>query len=501
MYDIKAADSSRHRRLSLREENPSNSSRDCSKLECKTISLKQATGSPNSKNNGCEFTSEFADRKHGSPTLVISSPNSKSHEDTNSLANLSKTQSNSKGNDRKSSSERSRRKSKRTSDKQGSTSDVKESENRDTSRAETMVKNSVEKADNDVHQSDESVVSSSTAVVDTRERDGCRRVSEKARNMARKHRESLELVKKSGKKARKERRRSFTQAMQSKNKENTSSEQKENGEKQPLLKCAPVKGDHSVEVVSESPEQKDIKYLRLKNRRTSSLLSLTDDLSGNLDGFDGGDDAFLSRHESLTEFKESNSDQEISRGDSFLSVDTDCLRRPHASRTESSSSLLSRHSSFHSNFSADSGSVQLDFEDSDDELFYLAEPRETDQKSETEIQRNDSGLGDEIGVGSRTTKRWKDLAHASSRQSTIVASWRELSAGREARVEEEQEVVKAEGHEEEQQQRKQERKVSRDRRISRQREPNAVRFLTISPPRTANEKQLKPEMFLAFLSK
>ena len=465
MYELKTVNSSRpQRRPSLCEENLSNNSQDCSRTVCKTTDLNLTTESPSSRR---VFTGEPAGPK------PESCENTK-YKDRN-CSDQSTRQNTSKGNDRKSCSERSTRKSKRTNDLQGSLSEVQKSESEARSRAETKAKISVAKSNSDIHQSAESVVSS-TADVDSREHE----VSEKARNMARKHRESLELVKKSGKKARKERRGSFTQAVQSKNKGSVSKQdehvRRENGahEKQPVGKCAPVKGNHSFEVVPEGAEQKDMKYQRLKSRRTSSLLSLTDDVSGNLDEFNG-EDVFPRRHESLTEFEECNSDHEISRGDSFLSVDTEYVRRSHASRTESNSSFLSRCSSFHSNFSADSGSVQLDFEDSDDDddLFYLTEPREADQKSETDIQRNDSGLGDEIGVGTRAKKRWQDLGHVTSRQSMVVATFRELGAKKEESVKEEQKLMKEEGHEIQQQ--KQERKVSRDRRISRQRPPNAVR--------------------------
>ena len=165
-------------------------------------------------------------------------------------------------------------------------------------------------------------------------------------------------------------------------------------------------------------------------------------------------------------------------------MDTDFLTGRRSSRSESRSSLLSRCSSFHSNFSADSGSVQLDFEDSDDddELFYLPQPSETTQKSETEVQRNDSGLGDEIGVGTRAKKRWQDAGYMSSRQSIIISSWRESAAKKSDRFEEDRGQVKSEdgneGHKEIGQQ-KHGRKLSRERRISREKQPNAVSLLSI----------------------
>ena len=487
MYDLKAVSSLRdQRRPSLPEDNRSSSSHDGPVLESKSLDLKAARDSPNrtdSENYECDFSSVLADPKSRSPTLIISSPNSESYENMNcedtNTSNQSKIQNNSESIDRRNCSERSRRRSKKTSIVQKGKYEVHESESRAKSPNELKTEISNETSNNGINQSDKSVVSL-TSDVKPRERERTRKVSEKARNMARKHRESLELVKKSGKKARTERRRSFTQAMQNKKKGSTSEQDEytsqENGEKQPVGKSGPVKGDHSVEVESTGVEQGDLKYLRLMNRRTSSLLSLTDDLSGDLDEFDG-ENAFPNRSESLSEFNEeySSPDQAICRADSFLGVDTDFPRGRYAFRTESSSSLLSRCSSFHSNFSADSGSVQLDFEDSDedDDLFFLAEPQETVQKSETEIQRNDSGLGDEIGVGTRAKKRWQDFGHVSSRQSMIVECWREMAARKEDRVQEEQCQVEKE---EQQGQQKQGRKISHDRRISRERPPNAVRY-------------------------
>jgi hypothetical protein len=445
------------------------------------LELKVRRDSPSEKRSPiCEQS------KPEKPTLIVSSPNSEDiNENRNDkdtiTGNQSKAQDISKGIEKKNCCERSTRRSKKTNLGQKNIPEVQETQNRTTSPNELKAKISPEKSNAGINQSDESMVSL-TSDAKPREREGSRRVSEKARNMARKHRESLELVKKSGKKARKERRKSFTQALQNKTKGSTSEQDEcgghENGtnDTQPVGKSGPMKGDHSFEIESARVKRRDMKYRRLMNRRTSSLLSLTDDFGGDLDEFDG-EDMFPNRSESLSEFNEDH-DQAISRGDSFLSVDTDFPRGRHASRTESSSSLLSRGSSFHSNFSADSGSVQLDFEDSDedDDLFYLTEPLETAQKSETEIQRNDSGLGDEMGVGTRAKKRWQDLGRVTSRQSMIVSSWRELGARKEEEIEEGQgKDVDKQGLENESGQ-KQARKVSRDRRISRERQPNAVRF-------------------------
>ncbi|CAB3992237.1 Myosin-M heavy chain [Paramuricea clavata] len=484
MYNLKASNSLRdQRRPSLPtgaiEENRSNYPNDCSVVENKGLELKVRRDSPSEKRSPiCKQS------KPEKPTLIVSSPNSEdineSRDDKDTItSNQSKAQDVSKGIEKKNCFERSTRRSRKTNRGQKDIPEVQQSRNRATSPNELKAKSCAEKSNTGINQSDESMVSL-TSEVKPREREGSRRVSEKARNMARQHRESLELVKNSGKKARKERRKSFTQALQNKTKESTSEKDEygghENGtnDTQPVGKSGPMKGDHSFEIESASVEQRDVKYRRLMNRRTSSLLSLTDDLSGDLDEFDG-EDMFPNRSESLSEFNEDH-DQAISRRDSFLSVDTDFPRGRHASRTESSSSLLSRGSSFHSNFSADSGSVQLDFEDSDedDDLFYLTEPLETAQKSETEIQRNDSGLGDEIGVGTRAKKRWQDLGHVSSRQSTIISSWREMAARKEEEIQEGQgEDVDKQGLENESGQ-KPARKVSRDRRISRERQPNAI---------------------------
>ena len=439
----------------------------------------------------CEYSSiKKIDDKPGhgkpenfeSPTLIISSPSygddykTRNHKEKNS-SNLTKIDSDSKEIEKN-----NRRKSKKNSTCLEDPSGIKQRENRPRSPNDQRPKVSHKESNPDLNNSDERMIPVTTEDK-PKEREGRRRVSEKARQMARKHRESLELVKKSGKTARKERRKSFTQALQNKN--NSTSEQDEfvtqgcgSGTVQTIADSRPIKGDHSLEIESTCVEHKDMRYQRLMNRRTSSLLSLTDDLSADLDEFDK-EQAIPHSSESLSEFNEdySNENHEISRGDSFLSVYTGFR---NVFRTESSSSLLSRGSSFHSNVSADSGSVHLDFEDSedDDDLFYPDELQGTPLKSEIDIQRNDSGLGEEIGVGTRVKKRWQDLGHVSTLQAKIVESWQEISARKDEKFNERQVEDTLEDKSEIDKkivQQNQGRRVSRDRRISREKPPNAVR--------------------------
>lgn len=483
MYNLKSVSSSREQRrpslpTDLVEDDRANNPNECSELENKSLSLKIVRDSHTNVSNQTDKKSE----KCTSPTVVISRPNIEdSYEHINykntNISNQSKIHN--KEIVKKSSSDRPQRKYKKANIAEKNLSEEdKQSENRASSLNKLERGNSLKVSSGAKKQSHEGTVSASSEVK-PRRREGSRRVSEQTR----KHRESLELVRRSGKKARKERRKSFTQALQDKTKEssleldNNAGQDSRTNDTQSVSKSGPMKGDHTVDIESVSVEKKDARYLRLKNRRTSSLLSLTDDL-----GEFEEEDSFLNRSESLSELngEDSNQNQEIIQKDSILSVDTDFLTGRRASRSESRSSLLSRCSSFHSNFSADSGSIQLDFEDSDedDELFYLPQPREAPQKSETEIQRNDSGLGDEIGVGTRAKKRWQDAGHMSSRQSLIIASWRESAAKKDDRFEGDRGRVEAGGENEghnEIGQRKQERKLSRERRISREKQPNAVR--------------------------
>ena len=489
MHNLKSASSSREQRRpslpsDLVENNRAKNPNECSEFENKSLGLEIARDSHTNVSNLTDNKTE----KCTSPTVVISRPNIEdsyehiNHKNTN-ITNQLKVHDKSKEIDKKSSSDRPRRKHKKASITERNLSENKLPENRSSSPNELEGRNSLKESNVAKKQSHEGMVPVSSEVK-PRKREGSRRVSEQAR----KHRESLELVRRSGKKAKKERRKSFTEALQNKTKESSleldkdaSQDYRINDAQSSVSKRGPMKGDHTVDIESTNVEKKDARYLRLKSRRTSSLLSLTDDL-----GEYEEEDSFLNRSESLSEFNEEDSsqDQEIIRGDSILSVDTDFLTGRRSSRSESRSSLLSRCSSFHSNFSADSGSVQLDFEDSDDddELFYLPQPSETTQKSETEVQRNDSGLGDEIGVGTRAKKRWQDAGYMSSRQSIIISSWRESAAKKSDRFEEDRGQVKSEdgneGHKEIGQQ-KHGRKLSRERRISREKQPNAVSLLSI----------------------
>ena len=486
MCNLKSATSSRERRRSslpgeLKEDNRSNDlKKECFILENKNLELQIARDS----RTKVSCLTDNKPEKCTSPIVVISSPNFEdSYESIDckntDISNQPKMLSNSKGTDKENFPERSQRKHKKATVSEKNLSEVKQSENRISPPNGFTGENSREESDTtkELSTSREDMVPLSSDVK-TRKPEGSRRVSEQAR----KHKESFELVRKSGKKARKERRKSFQKALQNETKEsgmeldgNKIQDATTNGT-QSVSKGAPMKCDHTVDIEGTSVEKKEAVYLRLQNRRTSSLLSLTDD-------FGEEEDSFPNRSESLNEFNEGDSqDQEITGADSFLSVDTEFPTGRCASRRESRSSLLSRCSSFHSNLSADSGSIQLDFEDSDedDEIFYPSQPRETPEKTDTEIQRNDSGLGDEIGVGSRAKKRWQDVGYMSSRQSMIIASWRESVAKKADKLEEGQEPVQAEKEDEgsnEIGQKKQPRKISRDQRISREKQPNAVRLL------------------------
>ena len=484
MCNLKSASSSRERRRSslpgeLEEDNRSDDlQKECFILENKNLYLQTARDS----RTKVSCLTDNKPEKCTSPIVVISSPNFEdSYESIDckntDISNQPKMHSNSKGTDKKKFSERSQRKHKKATILEKNLSEVKQSEKRTPNEftGENSREESGTTKESSTSREDMLPLSSD---VKTKKREESRRVSEQAR----KHRESLELVRKSGKKARKERRKSFQQALQNETKEsgmeldgNGVQDGTTNGA-QSVSKSAPMKCDHTVDIECTSVEKKEAMYLRLQNRRTSSLLSLTDDLGEE-------EDSLPNRRESLSEFNEGDSqDQEITGADSFLSVDTEFPTGMRASRRESRSSLLSRCSSFHSNLSADSGSIQLDFEDSDedDELFYPSQPRETPEKTDTEIQRNDSGLGDEIGVGNRAKKRWQDVGYMSSRQSMIIASWRESVAKKADKLEEGQEPVKVEKEDEgsnEIGQQKQRRKISREQRISREKQPNAVRLL------------------------
>lgn len=486
MCNLKSATSSREQRRSslpseLEEDNRSNNlKKECFILENKNLDSQIARDS----RTKVSYLTDNKPEKCTSPIVVISSPNFEdSYESIDckntDISNQPKMHNNSKGTDKKKFSERSQRKHKKATILEKNLSEVKQSVKRTSPPNELTGENSREESDTikESSTSREDMLPLSSDVK-TKKREESRRVSEQAR----KHRESLELVRKSGRKARKERRKSFQQALQNETKE-SGIELDRNGVQdgttngaQSVSKSAPVKGDHTVDIECTSVEKKEAVYLRLQNRRTSSLLSLTDD-------FGEEEDSFPNRSESLSEFNEGDSqDQEITGADSFLSVDTEFPTGRCASRRESKTSLLSRCSSFHSNLSADSGSIQLDFEDSDedDELFYPSQPHETPEKTDTEIQRNDSGLGDEIGVGSRAKKRWQDVGYMSSRQSMIIASWRESVGKKADKLEEGQQPVKAEKEDEgsnEIGQQKQGRKISRDQRISREKQPNAVRLL------------------------
>ena len=502
MYNLKPSDTFEYQRrpslptASFEEPNSEDATDDCV-VHNDSIDMKIAKGSPgevlnpNDSKVSAYGTKELASPRNQhrkverckNPTLVVSSPNSDScfktakHQNTknNSCSNI---------HDR---SNRIEKKNYSENPKQVSkmkiTANKYECEDTQLRVSEALSEQTVKNSAVDlrpivtgVKQSDGRGISSE---VEPKEGEESRRVSENARDVTLRHREALGLqVGKSGKKARNERRKSFKQALQNKKNEKTS-EQVENDEssnvQQRVVINGPIKADHSVEVKPPCAEQKYLKHIRRMNRRTSSLLSLTDDLCDDLNEFEAENGI---RGESLSDCNEnySGTDRAVDRDDGFLNVDSEFPKDLRASRTESSSSLLSRGSSFHSNFSADSGSVQLDFEESDeeDDLFYMSEPQDTDQKSESDIHRNDSGLGDEIGVGDRIKKRWQDLGHMSSRQSMVVASWRELASKNDKRLEDGRELANETDKQKLQQ--KSERKTSRGRRISREKQPNAVRF-------------------------
>lgn len=209
--------------------------------------------------------------------------------------------------------------------------------------------------------------------------------------------------------------------------------------------------------------------------RTSSLLSLTDsitsceevrdlELEGELPGYERNSKhsvrtgSFLG---SSVDSVSSSRERKSSRGSSFLSSVSDA--NVDFSRTESSPCFVSRGSSFMSNTSTDSGSVQLDYEGSDED-----DDNVFDEKIESDIKRNDSGLGDEIGVRPGLKKRWEDIIDCSSRQWSVVASsaryWREVA-------------IKKKERRLQQQQSRGVRKISHGRKNSRERPPNSVRRL------------------------
>ena len=276
-----------------------------------------------------------------------------------------------------------------------------------------------------------------------------RKPGEKNRKVSQRRRSSSEIVMKSGRKERRRRGRTVSGESQRENKDDSSGAHVE-------------KMNHSHAV-----------------QRTKSLLSLDETVTS----YDEPRDL-----EVLKEFPGGNvsrrGSRNSTRSDGSLNAESDFLakERPRSSgsghlsvksdsdfsRTGSNSSLISRGSSFVSNISTDSGSLHVDFGDSDgDEDVFNGELRVVPKQVESEIKRNDSGLGDEIGVTPRLRKRWEDIVDDSSQRWSVVAAsaryWREVTVKKKERNLQEQKCNEG-------------RKLSCGRKISAERSPNAVSF-------------------------
>ncbi|XP_046859650.1 uncharacterized protein LOC124453015 isoform X2 [Xenia sp. Carnegie-2017] len=200
-------------------------------------------------------------------------------------------------------------------------------------------------------------------------------------------RESLEVITKNGKIAKKQRRKStYTIERQEKN-----GKQHEPNCSKNTSKDVPVKVDHTIESKQTNTEKTEMKYPK-SMKQTNSLLSLTDDveqeeMSNTSQGFYtlNGDDNSTNLHLGLSKAQANGEPRLLSRGSSFLS-----------------------------NSSTGSESVSVDFEESEDED--VIESRRVQKRPETDINRNDSGLGDEIEGRTRSKRQRKKIDHVGLRQ-------------------------------------------------------------------------------------
>ncbi|KAK3742178.1 hypothetical protein QZH41_012073, partial [Actinostola sp. cb2023] len=118
----------------------------------------------------------------------------------------------------------------------------------------------------------------------------------------------------------------------------------------------------------------------------------------------------------------------LSIASSFYSTDNElddsCSWHSDGNDTERSASSRRRWESFHSNISADSGSAHMyDFENDslgmEDHFDDNEKDSENRKKSDSEIERTDSGIGGDIGCHKQS---WEDIVLKSSKRWSIVAA-------------------------------------------------------------------------------